>query len=149
VLTSGAFAVKGNVEVRNGVAGGHFQAEPLRGQIDICDPAALVAYEMTMFAHVRTKTGRAFFERYLANEAALNKHAQAIIDCGKRHFRKAHFGPLKNFLGSRMVVAVRHYLKNLAALPGVTQAASGEPLDETSRLSLWTGNGRVDNGDNN
>jgi hypothetical protein len=141
MLASGAFAVKGKVEVRNGVAGWHFQAEPLRGQIDICDPAALVAHKMTMFTHVRTKTGRAFFDCHLPDQAALHKHTQAIVDCGKRNFRKAHFSPLKNFLGCRMVMAVRYNFKNLTALPGITQTASGEPLDETSRLSLWTGNG--------
>ena len=97
-------------------------------QIDIENILTGITIKMAMFAHVRAKTGRAAFERNLANDAALHQRVQAIIDCSHGNIGHGPLGAHKNGLGRGMIPLCEQNLVHLLALRRKTEATSGQPL---------------------
>ena len=124
----GAAAPQGDFDVIHLESFGKFAGleRALFGDIDIEDFAANFAGEMPMFAHVRAKANRRAIEDHLADEAAFDKEAQAIINGGKGDFGIRFFSALEDLLRSWMIVAIRDHVEDLLALTGHTQAAIGE-----------------------
>jgi Zn-dependent protease with chaperone function len=85
---------------------------------------------MPVLAHVRAETNRRPVEYHLADQAAFNEDAQAVVNRGKGDFGIRFFGAFENLFGARMIVAVGDDVENLLALAGHAQPAGGEALSQ-------------------
>jgi len=97
-------------------------------QIDIENILAGITIKMAMFAHVRAKTGRAAFERNLANDTALHQRVQAIVNCGHGNIGHGPLGAHKNGLGRGMIPLGQQNLVHLLALRRKPKAAGRQAL---------------------
>ena len=100
------------------------------GNVDVEDFAALLAVEMPMFAHVGAKANRGAIKDDLANEAAFDEDAEAIVNGREGNFGICFFGALEDLFGARMIVAFGDDIENLLALARHPQPAGGETLGQ-------------------
>ena len=98
--------------------------------VDVEDFAALFAVEMPMFAHVWAETNGGAIEDDLADEAAFDEDAEAIVNGREADFGVRFFGAFEDLFGGGMIVTFRDDVENLLALAGHAQAAGGQTLGQ-------------------
>src|SRR4051812_40143986 len=84
-----------------------------------------------MLAHIGTKTHGRAIENHLANQAALDEDAQAVVNGGEGNDGIRFFGALENLFGGGMIMALGDDLEDLLALTRHFQTAGCQPLGQT------------------
>ena len=101
------------------------------GDVDVDDFAAGFAIEMPMFAHVRAEANAGAIEDDLADEAAFDEDAEAVVNGGEGNFGVGFFGALEDLFGRRVVMAFDDDVEDLLALAGHFQTAGGQALRQS------------------
>lgn len=99
---------------------------------------------MTVLGHIWAEARGAFFDRDLADQAALDQSAERIVNGGEGNLGKAPFSTGKDLLGGRMVVTFRHNAEYVISLPRVAQSAPLQPLHEAVKILTCRLNERFD-----
>lgn len=136
-----AFAAQGHVHMVHLERFGEFAAmeDAFFGDFDIEDFAAGFAVEMPVFAHVRAEAHGGAVENDLADEAAFDEDAQAVVNGGEGNFGAGLAGALEDLLGGGVVVAVGQDIEHLLALPRHAQPAGGQAAGKALMFFLRHG----------